>query len=229
MATKEEFLSRIRNALTDCKAEAIQEPPIPTVWTHEGLSVEQMVERFSENLKTVSGEIVVCEDRADATRRIRALFKGIDANRIGVLDRPLSRCVVEKIPDKEFVYASQFSEMMSETALTAVFAEELARLDTAIVSPEFLLADTGSCLLAAPTAFDRLLTYITPVLLIVASNSMLRETLPAAWSEIKSKLTEIHNGEFVIVTGPSRTADIEKVLILGVHGPKRVIVFLINE
>jgi L-lactate dehydrogenase complex protein LldG len=35
-------------------------------------------------------------------------------------------------------------------------------------------------------------------------------------------------GEFVIVTGPSRTADIEKILILGVHGPKRLIVLLVG-
>ena len=35
-------------------------------------------------------------------------------------------------------------------------------------------------------------------------------------------------GEFVIVTGPSRTADIEKILILGVHGPKRLVVMLVR-
>ena len=36
-------------------------------------------------------------------------------------------------------------------------------------------------------------------------------------------------GEFVIVTGPSRTADIEKILILGVHGPKRLVVILVDK
>ena len=39
---------------------------------------------------------------------------------------------------------------------------------------------------------------------------------------------EIERGEFVFITGPSRTADIEKILILGVHGPKRLVVLLVG-
>ncbi|MGL6194698.1 MAG: LUD domain-containing protein, partial [Thermoguttaceae bacterium] len=59
-----------------------------------------------------------------------------------------------------------------------------------------------------------------------------------AWTELQGKFGSeetIQNqsdaqttGEFLIMTGPSRTADIEKVLILGVHGPKRLIVFLVD-
>jgi L-lactate dehydrogenase complex protein LldG len=108
-----------------------------------------------------------------------------------------------------------------------VVPEELSTLDAGLVSPEYLLADTGSCLFFAPTAFDRLTTYLMPVSIVVAEKSMLRENLPAVWSEVKPKLETAVNGEFVIVTGPSRTADIEKILILGVHGPKRLIVFLL--
>jgi L-lactate dehydrogenase complex protein LldG len=57
----------------------------------------------------------------------------------------------------------------------------------------------------------------------------LAEHLPAAWPAIAARAAEpARRGEFVIVTGPSRTADIEKILILGVHGPKRLVVMLIG-
>jgi L-lactate dehydrogenase complex protein LldG len=56
------------------------------------------------------------------------------------------------------------------------------------------------------------------------------EHLPAAWETIAPRIADPGlRGEFVIITGPSRTADIEKILILGVHGPKRVVVLLVDE
>jgi len=55
------------------------------------------------------------------------------------------------------------------------------------------------------------------------------EHLPAAWAEIARRAADPSlRGEFVIITGPSRTADIEKILILGVHGPKRLVVLLVD-
>lgn len=221
MTTKEEMLGRIRSALSDVRKTSIDEPPIPDVWNQEGLSVDQMAERFSKNLAVVKGEIISCDNFNDAVIRIKATLKGIDANKIAVTDRPLSRDVAEKLSGKELIFRPE-----NPAEVDATFMETL---DAGLVSPELLLADTGSCLFAAPSAFERLATYITPVSLIVAKKSMLREHLSAAWFEIKSKLSEVKTGEFVIVTGPSRTADIEKILILGVHGPKRVLVFLIDD
>ena len=59
--------------------------------------------------------------------------------------------------------------------------------------------------------------------------SLACEHLPAAWGEIATRCFEKNlTGESVIVTGPSRTADIEKLLILGVHGPKRLVVLLVG-
>ena len=65
--------------------------------------------------------------------------------------------------------------------------------------------------------------------MVIARTDQLAEHLPAAWPAIAPRAADpALRGEFVIVTGPSRTADIEKILILGVHGPKRLVVMLVG-
>ena len=71
--------------------------------------------------------------------------------------------------------------------------------------------------------------YLPPVCIIVARVDQLAEHLPAAWGPISTACsTKDARGEIVLITGPSRTADIEKILILGVHGPKRLVVFVVG-
>ncbi len=223
MATQESMLKKIRESLSDVKASEKKPtlPDVPEVWHTEGLSLDEQAKRFKMNLETVSGEVVSCETLNDAIERIVVLLKETDSRKLAILNRPLSRSVADRLSDKELCFDPENAADASD--------ETLARMDAAIVSPEFLLADTGSCFFAAPTAFDRLTTYITPLSIVVASASMLRENLPQAWGEIKSRVANAKTGEFVIVTGPSRTADIEKILILGVHGPKRLVVFLVPD
>ncbi len=224
MTTKEQMLGRVRSALADREQDRDGVvPPIPEVWKNTGLSTDEMADRFAAALEAVQGEMVLCRDFDEAVEKIFALFReiGIDeTKKVAVTDRPLSRQVAEKLDGPQFMLAPENTADASP--------EELSKADAGIVSPEYLLADTGSCVFHAPVAFDRLATYIVPISVVVADRSMLRENLPAVWSEIRPRLTEGRSGEYVIVTGPSRTADIEKILILGVHGPKRVIVFLIE-
>ena len=48
------------------------------------------------------------------------------------------------------------------------------------------------------------------------------------WGRLARRAPTRLRGEFVFITGPSRTADIEKILILGAHGPKRLVVLLVG-
>ena len=100
-----------------------------------------------------------------------------------------------------------------------------------LVGADFLLADTGSAAIRSHSSFERLLCYLPPVCLIAAPKSALREHLPDAWAQIGGALSDDSHptGEYLLMTGPSRTADIEKILILGVHGPKKVVVFVIDN
>jgi L-lactate dehydrogenase complex protein LldG len=71
--------------------------------------------------------------------------------------------------------------------------------------------------------------YLPPVCIVIAKTSQLVEHMPAAWEKIAPRVADPQlRGEFVFITGPSRTADIEKILILGVHGPKRLVVLLVG-
>ncbi|MCE5267689.1 MAG: lactate utilization protein, partial [Planctomycetaceae bacterium] len=106
---------------------------------------------------------------------------------------------------------------------------EVAELSASIIEAEILVADTGSCVISCPSAPDRLLCYLPPACVVIARVDQLAENLPAAWSGVSARVADkTQRGELVILTGPSRTSDIEKILTLGVHGPKRLVVILIG-
>jgi len=228
MNSRETILQSVRESLADLKPRPTI-PPEPEVWAVQGKSPDELQETFRVSLETVLGEFVYCHNFDDALHKIAHLLGEVGVSKIGVLDRPLSRQIADSL---------QLPLEKNHTT-DEVSSETLATWDAAIVSPEFLLADTGSCLFSAPTAFDRLLCYITPLCVVVASKEMFREHLPHVWSELKGRFGSEATiqqqgdaqttGEFLLMTGPSRTADIEKVLILGVHGPRRVVVFLIGK
>ena len=105
-------------------------------------------------------------------------------------------------------------------------ARRIAQLPAGLIAADVLLADTGSCMIACGTTHERLMCYLPPACVVVGRVAQLAEHLPAAWADDCRPLSprQALRGEFVMVTGPSRTADIEKILILGVHGPKRLVV-----
>jgi L-lactate dehydrogenase complex protein LldG len=108
-------------------------------------------------------------------------------------------------------------------------SKQMADIPVGLLAAECLLADTGTSVIACGTAPERLMCYLPPACVIVARVDQIAEHLPAAWPELARRAADRDlRGEFVLVTGPSRTADIEKILILGVHGPKRLVVFLVG-
>jgi L-lactate dehydrogenase complex protein LldG len=137
---------------------------------------------------------------------------------IGVMDRPMVRESTAGLPPGVVHWAAADWQ-----------PREMAELSASVIGAEALLADTGSCLIACATAEDRLLCYLPPACVVIAGVEQLAEHLPAAWADVLARAAEpALRGELVIVTGPSRTSDIEKILTLGVHGPKRLVVILVG-
>ena len=216
MNSRDTVLSRIRNALSN--RPEVELPPPPPVWPSTNPDSETMAKRFADELGLLSGEVLRCRSVAEAQKRVAALMADLDCSELAAVDRPLAREVTAELDSKSVAWASGDwnPKGMSEIRL-------------GMVSAEYLLADTGSCVVECNNPQERLMCYLPPNCVIVARRSQLREHMPAAWKEIAARTSEPdRRGEFVVITGPSRTADIEKIIILGVHGPRRLFVLLVD-
>ena len=103
------------------------------------------------------------------------------------------------------------------------------QLEVGITRAEFLIARLGSIMITSKQTSGRRLNVFPPVHIVIAYTSQLVYDLKDAFDGIKKKYKDQLPSMISIITGPSRTADIEKTLVLGAHGPKKLYVFLVNE
>ncbi len=93
---------------------------------------------------------------------------------------------------------------------------------------EALIARNGSILLSSAGAAGRRLSIYPPIHIVLAYSSQLVLDLKDGFKLVKNKYGNQLPSMITTVTGPSRTADIEKTLVMGAHGPKELFVFLLE-
>lgn len=96
-----------------------------------------------------------------------------------------------------------------------------------ITSCDFLIAHTGSVMVSSVQAGGRQMLAYSPVHVVMAHKNQLVENLDKAYSGIAEKYKNNFPSQVALITGPSRTADIEKTMVLGAHGPRELIVFMV--
>ncbi|MCU0431289.1 MAG: LUD domain-containing protein [Cytophagaceae bacterium] len=106
--------------------------------------------------------------------------------------------------------------------------ENLEEIEVGITSCESLVARTGSMLISSATASGRAISAFAHIHVVVASYSQVVDDIEDALQLVKRKYKRIPS-MLSLTTGPSRTADIEKTLVLGAHGPKELYLFLWND
>ena len=85
-----------------------------------------------------------------------------------------------------------------------------------------LVAQTGSVLVTSRSAGGRALSVLPPHHVVLARREQLVADLPAAFALLKQKYADNYPSMISFITGPSRTGDIERILVLGAHGPKKL-------
>jgi L-lactate dehydrogenase complex protein LldG len=105
---------------------------------------------------------------------------------------------------------------------------DLAACDASITGCEYLVARTGSIVLSAAQEGGRTVSVYAPIHICIAYTHQLVFDVKDALQGIKEKYSDNIPSFITFATGPSRTADIEKTLVTGVHGPKEVYLFLVE-
>ena len=107
--------------------------------------------------------------------------------------------------------------------------DDLMDCDASLTRCEALVARTGSMLLSSAQTQGRTSSVYAPIHVCIAWTSQLVYDISDAIALMKSKYGTALPSAMSLATGPSRTADIEKTLVVGVHGPKEVYCFLVED
>ncbi|MDD5262923.1 MAG: lactate utilization protein [Methylacidiphilales bacterium] len=105
---------------------------------------------------------------------------------------------------------------------------DLEAADAGISECDALVAQTGSVLVTNRSAGGRALSVLPPHHVVLARREQLVADLPAAFELLKQKYGEDFPSMISFISGPSRTGDIERILVLGAHGPKKLTIFVLN-
>jgi len=205
---KENILKKIRQALT------ISTPlPFPhsegnsPVFTapHQEPEIE-----FAEQFSKLQGKFVFCVNHDELINGLKNLVAANQWNKLFCREDGI-RAV---LPAAEF---------------PALTDSDLAGCNAAITSCELLIARTGSILMSSAQQSGRTVSVYAPVHICIAYTHQLVYDIKDAMQRMKEKYG-IHLPSLItMATGPSRTADIEKTLVVGVHGPREVYLFLVDE
>ncbi len=99
--------------------------------------------------------------------------------------------------------------------------------DVGVTECDALIAQTGSVLVTSRSAGGRALSVLPPHHVVIARREQLVADLPAAFALLKQKYAPEFPSMMGFITGPSRTGDIERILVLGAHGPKKLTIFCV--
>lgn len=205
--SKENILKKIRKALS-------HSTPLPFPASEGNTSVfhpsrQELEIEFAEQFSQLQGRFVFCINRQELAFQLGSLVKKQDWQQVF--------CVEDKLIEP---LAVQLEGRLTKTGLPDA--------DVSITGCEYLVARTGSIVMSAAQLSGRTTSVYAPVHICIAYTSQLVYDIKDALQGLKEKYADNLPSLITFATGPSRTADIEKTLVVGVHGPKEVYLFLVE-
>jgi len=141
----------------------------------------------------------------------------------------LQQLIDEKKWDKIYCVENRLLKVLGDDTEYKLNLSSLSNCEAAITSCKMLVARTGSIVMTSEQQNGRTVSAYAPVHICIAYINQLVYDTKDALKLIKEAYDNRLPSFITFASGPSRTADIEKTLVVGVHGPKEVYLFLIDE
>ncbi len=207
-SAKEGILKNIRKALTQRVDQPF--PGIDKTEFSFTSGEEDLAVLFAQKFTSLLGKFSLCESEEEL------VFK-------------LSQLVDERSWKEVYCVDDNIRSALSSFGFTQFTNKPLVDADVAITKCELLVARTGSMVLSTAESSGRTTSVYSPVHICIAKTSQLVYDVKDALALLQKKYGGQIPSSISFATGPSRTADIEKTLVVGVHGPKEVFCFLLDK
>ncbi|MDD5200901.1 MAG: LUD domain-containing protein [Terrimicrobiaceae bacterium] len=185
-------------------------PPVPA-------DREGRVALFAKNSADLKTEFVRCANHAEVRARLDALAAGAGWRRVAAHRFAAGEDAINSLG---------LPVTWTDSGYTV---PDIESADAAITGCDCLVAQTGSVLVTSRSAGGRVLSVLPPHHVILATRDQIVGDISDAYAAVRRN----HGGEapafLSFITGPSRTGDIERILVLGAHGPKRLTILLSDE
>ena len=227
MNERENILGRIREALSVPAQKPgghdhASEVPVPqgghpvSDWLpFVGESFEARIELFRKNAQELAADFRLVESVAEMHLQLADIAKAEGWKKIATHATELADCACATLG---------LPVLQTDGGYDVT---EMEQCDAGISACDALVAQTGSVLVTSRSAGGRALSVLPPHHVVLARREQLVPDLAAAFALLKAKYASNYPSLIGFITGPSRTGDIERILVLGAHGPKKLTIFCV--
>lgn len=206
-SSKNNILKKIKQALAT---------PVPVPFPQSDFnqnffkkSKKEIEIEFAENFSAIQGRFSFCND-------------------IKELNEQLEKLILNRGWKNIFCSESDLRSKLVAHGINIDYSNDLSSCDASITSCESLIARTGSIVLSSTIANGRTASVYAPVHICIANTRQVVYDIKDVLKKFNASDVSNFPSLLSFATGPSRTADIEKTLVTGVHGPKEVFCFLVD-
>jgi len=211
------FIDRIHQALAD-GGNRNEAPPIPATRAPG----QNLGAQFGAALEAVGGSFVTVCSGSELQGYLRELIRRHAIRSVALSDAPILAALGLRewfSEEVEYVLAAQ-----SHSLPFVDFKRSVALVDLGVSGCEFAIADTGTVVISSAER-NRLISLLPPIHVVVFT----RNQLVGELAEVLSRLPEPSRCAVTLITGPSRSGDIEMTMTAGVHGPREIHAILAPE
>jgi L-lactate utilization protein LutC len=210
--SRDSILHRVRTALGRSAGQPAPDPP-PARIRIPAVDTEARIASMFSRLQALAGET----RRAASPEEARAMVaEAVEGKQAVASNSPfLTECGISSLPG-----------VRSGITDGAELRDLCAAADIGITSADYALADTGTLVILSGPGEARLISLLPPAHIAVLPRSRILTGLDELFSLLPKPAEQ--TSSMVLITGPSRTADIEQILVRGVHGPGRITVIVVD-